>query len=225
MEPPVMSAAINSNTEETRQREQIVEFGRSLFERGLSAGSSGNISVRLEDGWLLTPTNASLGRLDPARLSKLDWEGRLVSGDQPSKEAFLHRAMYQQREGAGAIMHLHSTHSAAVSCMCGLNHDDCIPPLTPYFVMKIGRLPLVPYHRPGDPQLAGAIGALARKHSAVLLANHGPVVSGSTLEAAVYAAEELEETAKLFLLLRQVPNRPLDAAQIDELKSTFGLDL
>jgi ribulose-5-phosphate 4-epimerase/fuculose-1-phosphate aldolase len=109
--------------------------------------------------------------------------------------------------------------------MCGLNHDDCIPPLTPYFVMKIGRLPLVPYHRPGDPQLAGAIGALARKHSAVLLANHGPVVSGSTLEAAVYAAEELEETAKLFLLLRDVPTRPLDAAQIDELKSTFGLDL
>jgi ribulose-5-phosphate 4-epimerase/fuculose-1-phosphate aldolase len=225
MEPPVMSAAIHGNTEETRQREQIVEFGRSLFDRGLSAGSSGNLSVRLEDGWLLTPTNASLGRLDPARLSKLDWEGRLVSGDPPSKEAFLHRAMYQQRERAGAIVHLHSTHSAAVSCMCGLNHDDCIPPLTPYFVMKIGRLPLLPYHRPGDPALAGAIGALARKHAAVLLANHGPVVSGATLEAAVYAAEELEETAKLFLLLRQVPNRPLDAAQIDELKSTFGLDL
>lgn len=220
-----MSAAIHSNTEETRQREEIVEFGRSLFDRGLSAGSSGNLSVRLEDGWLLTPTNASLGRLDPARISRLDWEGRLVSGDPPSKEAFLHRAMYQQRERAGAIVHLHATHSAAVSCMCGLNHDDCIPPLTPYFVMKIGRLPLVPYHRPGDPALAGAIGALARKHSAVLLANHGPVVSGASLEAAVYAAEELEETAKLFLLLRDEPFRALDAAQIDELKSTFGLDL
>ncbi len=219
-----MSAAINNHTEESRQRDQIVEFGRSLFDRGLSAGSSGNISVRREDGWLLTPTNASLGRLDPARLSKLDWEGRHISGDQPSKEAFLHRAMYQQRERAGAIVHLHSTHSAAVSCMCGLNHDDCLPPLTAYFVMKIGRLPLVPYHRPGDPALAGAIGALARKHSAVLLANHGPVVSGSSLEAAVYAAEELEETAKLFLLLRDVPTRPLDGAQIDELKSTFGLD-
>ena len=219
-----MSAAINNHTEESRQRDQIVDFGRSLFDRGLSAGSSGNISVRLEDGWLLTPTNASLGRLDPARLSKLDREGRHISGDQPSKEAFLHRAMYQQRERAGAIVHLHSTHSAAVSCMCGLNHDDCLPPLTAYFVMKIGRLPLVPYHRPGDPALAGAIGALARKHSAVLLANHGPVVSGSSLEAAVYAAEELEETAKLFLLLRDVPTRPLDGAQIDELKSTFGLD-
>jgi ribulose-5-phosphate 4-epimerase/fuculose-1-phosphate aldolase len=220
-----MSAAVHTNPEETRQREQIVEFGRSLFERGLSAGSSGNLSVRLDDGWLLTPTNASLGRLDPARLSKLDWEGRLVGGEPPSKEAFLHRAMYRQRGAAGAIVHLHSTHSAAVSCMCGLNHDDCIPPLTPYFVMKIGRLPLVPYHRPGDPALAGAIGALAHKHSAVLLANHGPVVSGTTLAAAVHAAEELEETAKLFLLLRDVPTRPLDATQIDELKSAFGLDL
>ena len=133
--------------------------------------------------------------------------------------------MYRERAGAGAIVHLHSTHSAAVSCMCGLNHDDCIPPLTPYFVMKIGRLPLVPYHRPGDPALAGAISALAKKHAAVLLANHGPVVSGSSLEAAVYAAEELEETAKLFLLLRDVPVRPLDAAQIAELKSAFSLDI
>ncbi len=220
-----MSIGIHMQPEEMRQREQIVDFGRSLFERGLTAGSSGNLSVRLADGWLLTPTNASLGRLDPATLSKLDWEGNLLSGAPASKEAMLHRAMYRQRPIAGAIVHLHSTHSAAVSCMCGLNHADCIPPLTPYFVMKIGRLPLVPYHRPGDPQLADAIGALAPKHAALLLANHGPVVSGATLEAAVYAAEELEETAKLFLLLRDVPTRPLDAAQIDELTSTFGLDL
>ncbi|MBR7635648.1 MULTISPECIES: 3-oxo-tetronate 4-phosphate decarboxylase [Janthinobacterium] len=210
---------------ESRQRELIVDFGKSLFERGLTAGSSGNLSVRLSDGWLLTPTNASLGRLDPAQLSKLDWDGNLISGAPPSKEAFLHRAMYAERGSAGAIVHLHSTHSAAVSCMCGLNHDDCIPPLTPYFVMKVGRLPLVPYHRPGDPALAGAIGAMARKHSAVLLANHGPVVSGTSLEAAVYAAEELEETAKLFLLLRDVPTRPLDAAQIADLKHTFKLEL
>jgi ribulose-5-phosphate 4-epimerase/fuculose-1-phosphate aldolase len=177
------------------------------------------------DGWLLTPTNASLGRLDPARLSKLDWDGRLQGGDAPSKEAFLHRAMYRERAGAGAIVHLHSTHSAAVSCMCGLNHDDCIPPLTPYFVMKIGRLPLLPYHRPGDPALGDAIAGLAKKHAAVLLANHGPVVSGSSLEAAVYAAEELEETAKLFLMLRDVPVRPLDQQQIAELKTAFSLDI
>ena len=220
-----MSVAIHGKPQEARQREQMVEFGRSLFERGLTAGSSGNLSVRLEDGWLLTPTNASLGRLDPARLSKLDWDGRPISGDLPSKESFLHRAVYQERSGAGAIVHLHSTHSAAVSCMCGLNPADCLPPLTPYFVMKIGRLPLLPYYRPGDPALAGAIASLARRHSAVLLANHGPVVSGATLEAAVYAAEELEETAKLFLLLRGVPTRPLDAQQIDELKSAFGLDI
>lgn len=220
-----MSASVHTKSEEARQREQIVEFGRSLFERGLTAGSSGNLSVRLDDGWLLTPTNASLGRLDPARLAKLDWNGHLISGDPPSKEAFLHRVIYQERSSAGAVVHLHSTHSAAVSCICGLNHADCIPALTPYFVMKIGHLPLVPYHRPGDPQLADAIGTLARKHGSVLLANHGPVVSGATLEAAVYAAEELEETAKLFLLLHNVPTRALDAQQIGELKSTFGLDI
>ena len=222
-----MSAAVHAHADENRAREQIVEFGKSLFERGLTAGSSGNLSVRLNDGdgWLLTPTNASLGRLDPARLSKLDWDGRLQGGDAPSKEAFLHRAMDRERAGAGAIVHLHSTHSAAVSCMCGLNHEDCIPPLTPYFVMKIGRLPLLPYHRPGDPALGEAVAGLARKHSAVLLANHGPVVSGGSLEAAVYAAEELEETAKLFLLLRDVPVRPLDAQQIAELKSAFSLDI
>ncbi|CAN7420009.1 aldolase [Pseudoduganella sp. LjRoot289] len=216
---------MHSGAEQSRQREQIVSLGRSLFERGLTAGSSGNLSVRLDDGWLLTPTNACLGRLDPATLSHLDWDGKLLSGAPPSKEALLHLAMYQARPGAGAIVHLHATHSAAVSCMCGLNHNDCIPPLTPYFVMKIGRLPLAPYHRPGDPALAGVIGALAQRHSAVLLANHGPVVSGASLEAAVYAAEELEETAKLFLMLRDVPTRPLDAAQVDELKSAFGLDL
>jgi ribulose-5-phosphate 4-epimerase/fuculose-1-phosphate aldolase len=220
-----MSTAIHTHPQENRLREQVVEFGKSLFERGLTAGSSGNLSVRLDDGWLLTPTNASLGRLDPARLSKLDWDGRLQGGDAPSKEAFLHRAMYRERAGAGAIVHLHSTHSAAVSCMCGLNHDDCIPPLTPYFVMKIGRLPLLPYHRPGDPALGDAIAGLAKKHAAVLLANHGPVVSGSSLEAAVYAAEELEETAKLFLMLRDVPVRPLDQQQIAELKTAFSLDI
>ena len=214
-----------SGVSESPLREQVVEFGRSLFERGLTAGSSGNISVRLDDGWLLTPTNACLGRLDPAQLSKLDWEGRPLSGDPPSKEAFLHRAMYEERQGAGAIVHLHSTHSAAVSCMHGLDHADCIPPLTAYFVMKVGRLPLIPYYRPGDAALGDAIRGLAAKHCAVLLANHGPVVSGTSLEAAVYATEELEETAKLFLLLRNTPTRPLNPEQIEELKSVFKLEL
>lgn len=215
---------IQTRQDESRVREQIVEFGRSIFDRGLTAGSSGNISARLDDGWLLTPTNACLGRLDPAQLSKLDWQGQLLSGDPPSKEAFLHRAMYEERAHAGAIVHLHSTHCAAVSCMEGLDHDDCIPPLTAYYVMKIGRLPLIPYYRPGDPALGEAIRGFARKHSAVLLANHGPVVSGATLEAAVYATEELEETARLFLLLRDAPMRPLNPKQIEELKSVFKLD-
>jgi ribulose-5-phosphate 4-epimerase/fuculose-1-phosphate aldolase len=211
-------------TNENKLREEIVEFGRSMFERGLTAGSSGNISVRVDDGWLLTPTNVCLGRLDPARVAKLAWDGRHISGDAPSKEAFLHRSMYEERSDAGAIVHLHSTHSAAVSCMDGLDCADCLPPLTAYFVMKIGRLPLVPYYRPGDPALGDAIKGLAGKHSAVLLANHGPVVSGSSLEAAVYATEELEETAKLFLLLRNTAISPLNNAQIEELKTVFKLD-
>jgi len=213
-----------NHSEENRQREKIARLSRSLYERGLTAGSSGNISVRLDDGWLLTPTNACLGELDPARIAKLDWEGRSISGDAPSKEAFLHRSMYEERSAAGAIVHLHSTHSAAVSCMSGLDHENCIPPLTPYFVMKIGRLPLVPYYRPGDQALAGAIRGLAGRHSAVLLSNHGPVVSGSTLEAAIYATEELEETAKLFLLLRNTPTNCLNSEQIAELKTVFKLD-
>ncbi|HWB15063.1 MAG TPA: 3-oxo-tetronate 4-phosphate decarboxylase [Vicinamibacterales bacterium] len=219
-----MSAMADVHRDEHRLRDRIVEVGRSLFERGLSAGSSGNISVRLDDGCLVTPTDSCLGRLDPARLSKLDATGVLVSGDPPSKEAFFHRAMYAARPAAGAVVHLHATYSAAVSCLEGLDPADCLPPLTAYYVMKIGRLPLVPYFRPGDPALGDAVGRLAKTHAAVLLANHGPVVSGRTLEAATYAAEELEETAKLFLLLRGSPTRPLDADQIADLVTTFKLD-
>jgi ribulose-5-phosphate 4-epimerase/fuculose-1-phosphate aldolase len=219
-----MTISVACGRDENRLREQIVDFGRSIFERGLTAGSSGNISVRLDDGWLLTPTNACLGRLDPAAIAKLDWTGQHLSGEPPSKESPLHRAMYEERAGSGAIVHLHATHAAAVSCMHGLDPCDCLPPLTPYFVMKIGRLPLIPYHRPGDPALAGVIRGLAAKHSSVLLANHGPVVSGTTLEAAVYAAEELEETAKLFLLLQGRRFRPLTEQQIDALRTSFKLD-
>jgi ribulose-5-phosphate 4-epimerase/fuculose-1-phosphate aldolase len=210
---------------ENATRDLIADFGKSMFERGLTAGSSGNISVRLDDGWLLTPTNACLGRLDPGRISKLDWDGRLLSGDPPSKEAPLHLAMYQERAAACAVVHLHSTYSAAVSCVRGLPSDNCLPPLTAYFVMKIGRLPLVPYHRPGDPRLGHAIRSLAARNSAVLLANHGPVVSGTSLEAAVYAIEELEETAKLFLLLQGHETAPLDEEKIKELVEVFGLRL
>ncbi|NBS96184.1 MAG: aldolase [Betaproteobacteria bacterium] len=208
-----------------RLRERIVALGRSLFQRGLTAGSSGNLSALLPDGrWLITPTNACLGELDPARLALLAPDGVALAGDPPSKEQVLHRAMYDARPQARAIVHLHATHSAAISCLDGLDPENCLPPLTPYFVMKIGRLPLVPYHRPGDPALGGAIRALACRHCAVLLANHGPVVSGESLEAATYAIEELEETAKLALLLRGAPVRALDARQIQELRDVFHLE-
>jgi ribulose-5-phosphate 4-epimerase/fuculose-1-phosphate aldolase len=193
-----------------------------LFNRGLTHGSTGNISIALPDGgWLMTPTGSSLGTLDPARLSKLDATGRLIEGDKPTKEAFLHTTMYGARPGSGAVVHLHSTHSVAVSCLDGIDHDNCLPPITAYYAMRIGRLPLVPYYPPGDETLAEAVGALAGKHHAVLLANHGPVVAGTSLSAAQDAIEELEETAKLFLLLRGERLRLLTDAQVAELERRF----
>jgi ribulose-5-phosphate 4-epimerase/fuculose-1-phosphate aldolase len=206
---------------ESRLREEIAVFGKSLFDRGLSGGSSGNISVRLEDGWLMTPTGSSLGNLDPARISRLDRSGKLVSGDAPTKEVFLHQAMYEERPKSGAIVHLHSTHSVAVSCLPEVDPDNVLPPITAYYVMKIGRLPLIPYYRPGDKALAEAIRGKAREHTAVLLANHGPVVAGKSLEAAVYATEELEETAKLHLLLHARNPRVLTEEQIEDLYRHF----
>jgi len=204
---------------EAKQREEICMIGESIFARGLTAGSSGNISARIDEGWLMTPTGSSLGRLDPARLSKLDPEGRLISGDAPTKESFLHRVMYEERPATGAVVHLHSTHSVAVSCLAETDPADVLPPITAYYVMRVGRLPLVPYFRPGDLALAEAVRSFAGKHHAVLLANHGPVVAGSNLDAAVNAIEELEETAKLYLLLRGAKTRFLTPAQIRELEA------
>jgi 3-dehydro-4-phosphotetronate decarboxylase len=166
----------------------------------------------------MTPTNASLGRLDPARLSQLNGNGGLVSGDPPTKESFLHRVMYEERARTGAVVHLHSTHSVAVSCLAEIDPDDVLPPITAYYVMRVGRLPLVPYFKPGDMALAEAVRGFAGKHHAVLLANHGPVVAGSGLDAAVNAIEELEETAKLYLLLRGAKTRYLTRAQVEELR-------
>lgn len=204
---------------ESLLREQMSLFGKSLFDRGLTMGSSGNISVRLDDGWLLTPTNCCLGRLDPAHIAKLDDGGNHLSGEPPSKEGFLHRAVYQGRADAGAIVHLHSTHSVAVSCLPDVDPRDVLPPLTAYYVMRVGTLPLVPYYPPGDKSLAEAVGGLAAKHSAVLLANHGPVVAGKTLEAALYATEELEETARLYLLLHGRNPRCLTPEQVADLRN------
>ena len=205
-------------------RERICAVGASLFRRGLTFGSTGNISVRHPDGgWLMTPTNASMGELDPARLSRLDDAGALTGGDEPTKEAFLHRVMYAERSKAQAVVHLHATHSVAVSCLQGLDHRDCLPPLTAYYVMRVGRLPVVPYHPPGDESLALAVAKLAGRHHAVLLANHGPVVAGTSLDNAMYATEELEETARLFLLLRNQPVNPLTPAEVEDLRSRLKL--
>jgi ribulose-5-phosphate 4-epimerase/fuculose-1-phosphate aldolase len=211
---------------ETRLREEICRLGRSLFERGLTPGSSGNISARLDDGgYLVTPTNASLGFLDPARLSRLGADGRLASGDAPTKEVPLHSALYQTRGGARAVVHLHSTHSVALSMLPEIDPRAALPPLTPYYLMRCGATALLPYHRPGDPAVAEAIRGLAGKYASVLLANHGPVVAGESLEAAVFAVEELEETAKLYLLLRGLNPRYLTPAQVADLSKTFGLGL
>jgi ribulose-5-phosphate 4-epimerase/fuculose-1-phosphate aldolase len=204
-------------------REQLVRFGASLFQRGYSVGSAGNISVRLSDGFLMTPTNSSLGSLDAARISKLDAGWNHVGGDKPSKEVFLHRAVLAARPEAGAVVHLHSTHATAIGCLAAPGEDAPIPPLTPYFVMRIGRrLPIVPYYRPGDSAMEPEVHAAALQARALLLANHGPVVSGKTLTDAVYAAEELEESARLALLLRGLPARTLTPAQVDDLLDTFG---
>ena len=209
---------------EAALREQLAMLGKSLFERGYSVGSAGNISVRLPDGYLMTPTNSCLGRLDPARISKLGPDWAHVGGDKPSKEVFLHRAVLNARPDAGAVVHLHSTHATAIACLTPEGEDAAIPPLTPYFVMRIGRrLPCVPYYRPGDATMEPAVHAAALQAKALLLANHGPVVSGASLVDAVYAAEELEEAARLALLLRSVPGmRQLNAAQVDDLLATFG---
>ena len=208
---------MNENT----LREQIAEIGKSLYQRGLAHGSAGNVSVRLDDGWLMTPTNSCLGRLDPARISRLDTEGRLLSGDKPSKETFLHIAMYRERS-AGAVVHLHSVHAVAISCLADIDADDVFPPITAYAIMQVGKLALAPYYPPGDESLAEAVRKLAGKHHAILLANHGPVVAGSSLDAAVNAIEELEQTAKLVLLLRGQPLRLLTPEQIAELNQRFS---
>jgi ribulose-5-phosphate 4-epimerase/fuculose-1-phosphate aldolase len=207
-------------SEETRLRDEIAAIGKSLFDRALTFGSTGNISARLSNGDLLmTPTNASLGDLDPGRLSRFTAEGVHASGDKPTKEAFLHRCMYCERKEAGAVVHLHSTYAVAVSILADVDPDDVLPPLTAYYVMRVGRLPLVPYFPPGDATLAEAVAVKARESHAVLLANHGPVVAGRSLREAQYATEELEETAKLHLLLAGRDIQPLTRQQRDSLEA------
>lgn len=209
-------------SEAGKLREAICKVGKSIFDRGLTFGSTGNISLRLADGSLLmTPTNASLDELDPARLAHTDADGRHISGDRPTKEAFLHVCVYCARAHAGAVVHLHSTHSVAVSVLADVDPSDVLPPLTAYYVMRVGKLPLIPYFAPGDAALAEAVRAQMEHGHAVLLANHGPVVAGKSLADAQYATEELEETAKLFLMLKPYATRPLTPPQVADLKMRY----
>ena len=202
-------------------REALCRLGQSLYSRGLTHGSTGNLSVRAGSGFLMTPTGSNLGSLDPARLARLDAQGNLVDGDPPTKEALLHLAMYQMRERNAAVVHLHSTHSVAVSVLADVDPNDVLPPLTAYYVMRIGTLPLVPYFPPGDAGLAEAVRGFAGQHHALLLANHGPVVAGTSLAAAADAIEELEATARLHLLLRGHAVRSLTPAEVATLRERF----
>lgn len=202
-------------------REALVRWGRSMFERGLTAGSSGNMSVKLDDGYLFTPTNSCLGFLDAARLSKLDPSGVLVSGDPPTKELPLHFAFYESRPLARAIVHLHSGYATALSCLADVDPENCLPPATPYVVMRVGKVPLVPYTRPGSADVAPLIRESAPS-AAVLLSNHGPVVSGTTLDSAVYNVEELEDAARLAIIMRGQKVRYLTPSDVADLETAFN---
>ncbi|CTQ32543.1 3-oxo-tetronate 4-phosphate decarboxylase [Jannaschia rubra] len=209
---------------EAALRERICLLARSLFERGLTHGSTGNISARTGDGGLLvSPTGTSFGRLDPARLARFDAGGRHVDGDRPTKEMPLHTAFYDTRGTAGAVVHLHSCHSVALSLLSEPG-EDFLPPLTPYAVMQLGRVTLLPFFLPGDPAMGQAVRGLAGKRSAVMLANHGPVVAGRDVEAACNAIEELEATAQLALLTRGMGPRSLTEAQVRRVVDTFDVE-
>jgi 3-dehydro-4-phosphotetronate decarboxylase len=211
--------------EEARLREQICLLAKSMFDRGLTSGSTGNISARTPDGGLLvSPTGTSFGRLDPARLSRFDASGTHTSGDRPTKEMPLHAAFYETRSTAGAVIHLHSCHSVALSTLPDVDENDFLPPITPYAIMQLGRVKLLPFYRPGDPAMGEAVRGLAGKRSAVMLANHGPVVAGKDIEAACNAIEELEATAHLALLTRGLGPRMLNAAQIRDVVTTFDVE-
>jgi len=210
---------------ETQIREQICLLAKSLFDRGLTGGASGNISVRLDDGSLLvTPTGNSFGALDPAKLSHLDKGGRLLSGLAPTKEMPLHAAFYESRMRTKAVVHLHSTHSVALSLLPVEDVNNFLPPLTAYSIMRCGKVSLLPYFRPGDPAAGTALRGLAGKRTSVMLANHGPIVAGADLEAAIYAVEELEETAKLALMMRGMQYKVLTDTQIADLVQHFSLE-
>lgn len=210
---------------ETKLRELICVLAKSMFDRGLTGGSTGNISARTDDGGLLvSPTGTSFGRLDPARLARFDANGRFVDGDKPTKEMPLHSAFYDTRKTTGAVVHLHSCHSVAWSMMPEVDPDNFLPPMTPYSIMKLGKVKLLPFFMPGDPAMGAAVRGLAGKRSAVMLANHGPVVAGTDVEAACNAIEELEDTAKLAMLMRGYDAKMLTAEQVNQVVTQFNVE-
>lgn len=207
---------------ENALREEICDVGSLLYSRGYTVGSAGNISARLDDGWLITPTDACLGRLDPAAISKVNLAGEWVSGDRPSKTLALHRQVYDRNPGVGGVVHTHSTHLVALT-LAGVWHpDDILPPLTPYQVMKVGHIPLIAYERPGSPKVAERVAQLANSVRGVMLERLGPVLWESSVSRASYALEELEETARLWLMSNPKP-APLDQAALDELREVFAV--
>jgi len=204
---------------EQQLREQMVNLASSLFQRGYVSGGAGNMSAKIPDGnFLATPTGSSFGRLEVDRLSVVDIDGNLVSGDRPSKEVAFHLEIYKNKPECNAIVHTHSTYLTAISCLEGIDHDNAIRACTPYYVMRIGSLPVIPYLKPGDPRIAEELGKRAQNYRAFLLANHGPVVTGTNLIDAVDNTEELEETAKLALLLNGKGISYLTNNDIAELK-------
>ena len=212
-------------TEDARLRELICTLAKSMFDRKLTGGSTGNISARTSDGGLLvSPTGTSFGRLDPGRLSRFDAQGLLIDGDKPTKEMPLHSAFYDTRSSAGAVVHLHSCHSVALSMMPDVDADNFLPPLTPYGIMKLGQVKLLPFFMPGDPAMGDAVRGLAGKHSAVMLANHGPVVAGKDVEAACNAIEELEDTARLAMMTRGLSPRALSEIQVQAIVTKFDVE-
>lgn len=204
-------------------REEMCRVGRSLYERGYVHATAGNISARVGDGFLITPTDACLGYLAPEALAHVDGEGRALSGARASKTLALHRRIYAAAPHARCVIHTHSTHLVALTLQGVWQPGAILPPITPYFVMKVGRVPLVPYHAPGDPVVADRVEQLiaAGPIRAVMLERLGPVVWHEGLGAASATLEELEETARLWLTCAQKP-AALDAGQLDELRQRFG---
>lgn len=207
---------------ENTLREEICDVGASLYTRGYTVGSAGNISARLEDGWLITPTDACLGRLDPAAIAKVNLAGEWVSGDKPSKTLALHRQVYDRNPGVGGVVHTHSTHLVALTLSGVWQEDTILPPLTPYQVMKVGRIPQIAYERPGSPNVAERVAQLANRVRGVMLERLGPVIWESSVSKASYALEELEETARLWLMTDPRP-APLPQSALDELHAAFGV--